>query len=455
MSSDGLGGEQQVFLPNDNVHVRSARWQLVLVVTLVAVALTAGVSIAAGDLDWDGTEPRDLSDSAPNRAWHSAIAADPSGRIVVAWSDQELYGDVARDIYVRRSDDSGSTWFAPEVISATALVSALPDACVKEGRAFVAWVDQSSIGGLNVALYEAEVGAGSARRIPSPVSLTSTRPRLAASSTRLHVVFNAGANILHASRPLTATAWPTATPAYTSTALLLPWFPMVAAGSDGQTLHVVWQERTLEGWTIMYGHGTVNGDTVDWQPPLQLYTGSVEAFYPAIAADSEGSLHVVWGEAVGTGPLDQRKQNVRYTRYDVSSGEWISPAVSIDPNPVYVNRDNPTYTAPSMAVWERGNRAEICVAWHGFRAGAFGEDVLLSCSSDRGRSWSVPWNVSGSSDVEGISIAPAIAFDRWGRLHGVWQEHRADMGNDIIYDYQVYYSHALTKVFLIFVARYG
>jgi hypothetical protein len=453
MCRDDLGLRRQILLSRVSKRPRLARWQLVWLVALVAAGMAAGVSVAGGDPDWEGTEPENIS-SGMSRAWQSVVAAGPPGRIVVAWSGQES-AEAPWNIYARRSDDNGHTWSVRRVISETAYESALPDACTVGDRVFVTWVDQKTVGGENVVIYEAEVGTEGARFIPSSIPLSSTQPRLAAGTDRLHVVFNAGASILHAMRPLTATAWPTAMGVHTSTAALGPWFPALAAGPDGETLHVVWQERGFGEWTIMYMRGKANGAEIDWEPARILSLRATEVFYPDIAADSAGNLHIVWGEAFGTGGLAQRGQYVRYTRCNAAGGECLSPAIRIDDEPVRVNQDNPTYTAPCLALLEREDQAKVCVAWHGFREGGFSEDVLLSCSLDRGESWSAPQNVSRGTDAEGISIAPSIAFDASGQLHSVWQEHTADMGPSVVYDYQVFYSRAVLRVFMPIVARHG
>ena len=426
-------------------------WQLAWLVALVVVGLAVGVSAAGGDPEWRGTDPGAISSSPDNRAWQPVIAAGPPAQVAVAWSDQDSWG-ASRNVYVRRSSDNARTWSTVEVISTTTHQSALPDMCLSGTQVFVAWVDQETVGGQNIAIYEAEVGVGGTRQIPSLIPLTSTWPRLAAGSGKLHMVFNAGAHILYAVRPLGTATWPTATPVYTSTAVLGPWFPTLAVGPTGETLHVVWQEIGFEEWTIMYMRGDAHGAEVSWGPAQSLSQGSTELFYPTIDADSAGNLHVVWGEAVGTGDLDQRDQYVRYTRYDLDSSEWLSPAIRVDPDAVRVNQDNPTYTAPSLTLRERNGHTEVCVAWHGFREGGFGEHVLVSCSWNRGQSWSVPENVSRSVGEEAMSLLPSIAFDEWGQLHGVWQEHNAAMGGSVIYNYQVYHTRALYEVFLPFVA---
>ena len=207
-------------------------WQLAGLVALAVVGLAAGVSAAGGDPEWQGTAPGAISSSPTNRAWQPVVAAGPPAQVAVAWSDQDSLG-ASRNVYVRRSGDNARTWSTVEVISATTHQSALPDMCLSGTRVFVAWVDQDTVGGQNVAIYEAEVGVGGTRQIPSLIPLTSTWPRLAAGSGKLHVVFNAGAHILYAARPFGTTIWPTATPAYTSTAVLGPWFPTLAVGPTG------------------------------------------------------------------------------------------------------------------------------------------------------------------------------------------------------------------------------
>jgi hypothetical protein len=431
------------------------RWQLAWLVALAFVGLAIGVSAAVGDPDWKGTEPSDISSSPKNKAWQPAVAAGPPAQVVVAWGDQEDSPDALRNIYIRRSDDNAGTWSAPEVISTTAYHSALPDVCLTGTRTFVAWVEQPTIGAPSVAINEAEVGGGGVRSVPSPIPLGHTRPSLGVGSGRLHLVFSAGANILHSSRPLAVTAWPTATRIYTSTTALNIGFPALAIGPDGETLHVVWQEEDFDDESaIMYVRGHAHDAAVSWEPARELAAAQTsELFFPTIAVDSAGNPYVVWGEAVGTGGTGEPDQYLRYTRCDVSSSVWISPALQVDANPVRTNQQIPFYTVPSLALFEHGDRVEVCVAWHGFRAGGIGEEILLSCSWDQGQSWSVPENVSRSVDEEAMSLAPSIAFDAAGRLHGVWQEHDDDMGLNVIYDYQVYHTRALDEVFLPLVAR--
>jgi hypothetical protein len=440
----------------------SLRWPLAWLVVLALGGVTAGVVMAQTNpdwIDWHGTEPRSISeDDEALRAWQPAIAAGAPDRMMVAWSDRTQSAGAKRNIYLVLSGDSGRTWSAPYVIT-TSLYSALPDAVAVGDRYFVAWVDQLTEGGQPSALHEAEItqtgDVVTVRSIPVPVDLQPTRPRLATSEGRLHVVFNAGdpSSILYAVRPLTATAWPTAT-VVTSTAALGSWFPSLAVDADGETLHLVWQDLDIGERTVKYMRWSAGGADVEILSPEGVT--QTQWIHPSIAADSSGNLHVIWGEEVGTGTADKLDQYVRYARFDADGGSWTE-SKRIYSEHVKVNADDPRDVSPSLAWKEEGDQLEMCVAWHGFREGSavLAEEVLLSCSEDGGETWSEPRNVSRSFGYDpgetDVSIIPAITFDTMGRLHGVWQE-RTDLMGQTSY-YEIYHAYAMHMVFLPLVMR--
>ncbi len=436
----------------------STRWRSVLIGALLLFGLTSGMVIAAASdwPAWTGTQPVNLSNSTWDMTWQPVIATGSSGQVVLAWSD---YGttDAARDIYVTLSDNDGYTWStSPWVISATVRDSVLPDALITEERRFVTWVD---LAGGPVALHEAEIaGAGTVavRSIVSPLPLAATQPRLTASAGNLHVVFNAGdpSRILYAARPLTSTAWPTATVIYTPTTdfQLGSLFPTLALDPDDETLHLAWIDIGMGIREIRYMRWETDGaytDTLSQEAPVDTSWG-----FPSIAADSLGNLHVVWEEEVGTESAANRDRYVHYTRYDASSANWTSPTVRIYSEPVRVNADDPRNIMPALSVMEEEGEVIVCVAWHGFRAGGSevgAEEILLSCSQDGGLSWPAsPQNVSRSPEAEEVSIMPSIAFNSSGRLHGAWQER-----SQFPY-YEIYYAYSLNnQVFLPLVVRSG
>jgi len=416
---------------------RRLAWPLVALALAALMTTISRASIAATDPDWHGTTPENISNSVYGMVRQPDIATGPSGQTIVVWSDGSSKDTL--DIYI--TDDTGGAWSTPEVISHTTESSRYPDVLTVGENLFVTWVD--------TFIHEAkrtEGGIWQVRQIPSPVSLVAagTQARLAASTDRLHVVFNASetglSDIYHASRSLVETAWPTATCVYTSTDQG-SWSPALAIDPDEQKLYLVWQEQiSINQNVIMYTSGTVAGDSVNWSSAITLSTGIAQSLKPDIAVDSGGNVHVAWGEP-GAGGLYE--QYVRYTRYDANSGSWSAPA-RIDSLPVQVNTDSPTYVAPVLALWEKNNQVMVCVAWHGFRSDSISEEVLLSCSPDGGLSWASPQNVSRSHGDEEISVYPSITFDTLGRLHSVWKEQS-----------EIYHSRAQHLVYLPLVIRNG
>jgi hypothetical protein len=440
-----------------------ARGRLLLIPVILALAgLTTGLAVAATDPDWAGTAPVQLSQSNTRETYQPVIATGPSGQMAVTWSDQPTETSKS-DIYLTYTEDRGNTWSTPEVISPTASKSQLPSAVIARGNIFVAWSEERALTSTTFTIHEAEPTT-EPRAVPipgtdSPSGIT-TGPRLAAGPARLHVVFNAGkvgtpdSHILHASRRLTETTWPTAKRVYTSTQGL-SWFPALAVSPDGEDIHVVWEKMILgSGRYVMYMRGTVNDAVVSWASPITLSTGITLSVKPDIAVSASGDAHVVWGEVNKESDSTSSHSYVRYRRYEVNSKEWTS-AKRIDSQAVYVNEINPTDTAPRMSMWEQNGQVTLCVAWHGFREGESAEDVLISCSQDSGDTWASPRTMSPTPDgVEqnvDISIWPSIAFDSSGTVHGVWQQ-RVEIINETSY-YETYYTHALHQVFLPLVTR--
>jgi len=419
---------------------------------LALAALMTTVSVAAitaTDPAWHGTTPENISNSSYDMARQPDIAVGPTGQMLVVWGDGPSKDEL--DIYV--TDNAGGTWATPQLISETTPSSRYPDLLVAGADVFVAWADTSVI-------HEAKRTGGTweVRQVLSPVPLIAagTQARLAASTDRLHVVFNARetgvSDIYHASR-LAGTTWPMATCIYTSTEMGA-WSPAMIAGPD-ETLHIVWKEELFSQRAIMYISGTVAGANVNWVPAITLSTGIAQSQLPDIAVDPGGNVHVVWGEKVTDG--DDDLYYVRYTRYDESAGSWSAP-VRIDPLPVQVNTDLPTHIAPRLAWWEEDSQVTVCVAWYGFRGDdtdSEAEDILLRCSQDGGNDWTgTTRNVSRSRDVPetgwGISFLPSATFDQNGWLHLVWQERA---GSAIVSDYEIYHSHAQHLVYLPLVMR--
>lgn len=439
------------------------RWALSLALLLLIGALAA-VVLAEDEADWPGTTPEDLSQSLQNRAWQPSMAASDTGRMVVAWSDAPLDPDV-RDIYAVDSSDYGHTWSEPQLVAQSSDKLLLPGTAIIGDRCFVSWSRQtSSSQGVVFYVYEKELGTAEEREVPGSYGEWPSWPRLAQDGGKLHMVFHGREyepDILYTSRELTAD-WLTATVIYTHTSVGGAFYPTMAVEPGGDTIHVVWEERASgRERAILYMEGDASGSTLSWSPAVTLSTGITLSVWPSVVADSDGNVYVAWGEQVEEVVEDivvDVDHYVRFSRRDAGSGvdDWSEPE-RVDSEPVKVNELIPTAVTLSTALLEQDGGVRLCVAWHGFREGDVetDEEVLLSCSTDQGETWSVPQNMSRTSGDESNSIWPVITFDGADDLHSVWQE-RAGVDSDIRYDYQIYHTRRLErKIYLPLVIRGG
>lgn len=432
---------------------------LVCLAALVALGLIGGLSIAVaraaltgGDPNWPRVAPRNASGSPDDRAVQPSIASNGVGRLAIVWRDQLSIGDV-QNIYASMSNDDGQTWSTPAAISTTVDNSRLPDVAFTGERAFAVWVDGDSPP--SIEMYEAEIGVEGTRTISSPIELDRIQARIAADAERLHVVFSAGASppqIYHTSR-LTDATWPVAQQVYTSAATASSNSPAVAVGPAGETVHIVWEESIFSTGEVlvMYVTGTVQQAAgVAWHSPITLSEVITQAYRPGVVVDSRGVAHFTWGEVGAAGK--QEEQYVWYARY------LDGIVVRIDPERVRVNDKTPTFVTPDITLHEDEGETTVCITWHGFRPGASNEEeILISCSSDEGASWTGPHNVSQSSGDESVqglrSIRSSVASDAAGRQHVVWREQSVS-GSQV--DWEVYHTYGLNNVvYLPLVMRAG
>lgn len=427
-------------------------------VVAAGLLLTAGLfsadRVSAADPDWFGATPRIVSTGSSQQAWRPDVAVGPSHQVVVVYSDGPRM--TQRDIYAARSADGGRSWSAPSAISTTVAGSLLPDVLFAGEQLVAAWVEQAA--DVTFTIATARYSPATDRWLMQPVPMTpgqaAPRPRMAAGAGRLHMVFNAGSeaspDIYYTTRLLTSTVWAAPTLAYTHTDVSGSWYPSIAVSPDGQTLHMVWEERTsaLER-QILHTTAAVTSAGVDWHTTVAaLSSAGALSLWPAVAVGSEGVPHVVWAEeTIGASSAcgATREHYIRYTRRDAGTGLWQA-ALRIDANPVCANEPNPKDLTPALALAAlRGGGYQICVAYHGFRPGGSAEEVLLSCTPSSPLGWSAPQNVSQSYASSAMSIFPALGSDERGRLYMAWQEQAGDNAQT---DYEAYYARSAWDLFL-------
>ena len=148
----------------------------------------------------------------------------------------------------------------------------------------------------------------------------------------------------------------------------------------------------------------------DWQPAKRLTWTSGNCFFPRIAADSSGHLHLVWftGESGDENVFYKKSTNAgtswsARTRLSYSSGLSQDPDIAVDSSDA------------------------LHVVW--FDSGPGNYEIYHKKSADGGDSWSSSRRTTWTST---LSRYPALAIDAEDALHLLWEENVS--GNfDIFY----------------------
>jgi hypothetical protein len=168
--------------------------------------------------------------------------------------------------------------------------------------------------------------------------------------------------------------------------------PRLARDPLGNT-HAVWTGGAdpSSNWRVAYQ--VFNG--ASWSAVTWL--SGPNATRPDIAADGNGTLHLVYEEAA--------EDNIWY-RSKPAGGSWTSP----------VNlKSGGRSIAASIAVNSAGNR--IIVAWH--EDGQTGGEWDILVNTFNGSAWSGPANISNNSS---LSSNARVAIDAAGNMHAAWSD---------------------------------
>ncbi|TKJ21769.1 MAG: hypothetical protein CEE43_08755 [Promethearchaeota archaeon Loki_b32] len=205
-------------------------------------------------------------------------------------------------------------------------------------------------------------------------------------------------------------------------------YPSIAI-DNSENLHVVWHDYTDGPWgtdsEIMYvnysssagwSNATVISDGFEG-----VYWNDGNSYYPSIAIDNNGNVHVVWEDlTVGPWGIDTE---IMYVNYSSSAGWSNATVISDGFGGVYWNDGNSE--RPSIAVDNNGN---VHVVWYDYTDGPWGIDteiMYVNYSSSAG--WSNATVISdGFGGVywnDGWSECPSIAIDNSGNVHVVWYDY--------------------------------
>ena len=175
----------------------------------------------------------------------------------------------------------------------------------------------------------------------------------------------------------------------------------LARTSDG-TLHCVYHRSNGTTQLVYYAYSKDQGAT--WTEEQVSYPPSKTntQFFPSIAVDSKGNVHVVWngfGWGTNTG-----KNNIEY-RMRTSSG-WQTQEAVTDKTDSQVH--------PSIAVDSQDN---VHVVWYGTRWGTNPLTANIEYRMRTSSGWQPPESVT---DIAAIQKLLSIAIDSKDNVHVVW-----------------------------------
>jgi hypothetical protein len=328
-----------------------------------------------------------------------AIAVDSDDSIHLVWEDSTP-GNY--EIYYKQSEDGGTTWSPVKRLTWTSGWSSSPAITSDSGGTIhIIWYDDTP--GNREVYYKKSTNNGSTWSAAKRITWTSaetSRPAIAVdSNNNIHVAWHdftpGNAEIYYRRSTDGGTSW--------STVQRLTWTadysedPAIAIDST-DVIHVAWRDNTPGNEEIYIKSSTNSGKT--WSIPKRLTWSSGWSQYPAIAIDSNDTLHLVWDDPT-------------------SGNAEIYYKKSTDRGATWSSMKRLTWTSggsfgPDMAVDSTGH---IHVVWEDFTPGL--PDIYHKSSPDGGTTWSAVERITWTS---GQSMSPAIAADSSGTVHVVWHD---------------------------------
>ena len=301
-------------------------------------------------------------------------------------------------------------WSAAKRLTWTSGGSELPDVAVDSNDTIhVVW-DDSSPGNEEIYYRKSEDGGTTwtpAKRL-TWTSGNSERPAMAMdTNNRIHIVYyddTPGNREIYYKRSADAGAtW--------STVKRLTWTsggsydPAIAMDSN-DTIHVVWYDDTPGNVDIYYKISADGGAT--WSTVKRLTWTSGGSYDSAIAIDSNDTLHVVWD--------DDTPNYEIYYRNSADGGATWSVVKRL------------TWTSGASTYPDRAidSNDTLHIVWYDNTPG--NHEIYYKGSVDGGTTWTAAKRLTWTS---GSSFDPVIATDSGTHIHVVWSDYTS--GNFEIY----------------------
>ncbi len=287
-------------------------------------------------------------------AYESAFTVDPAGRIFVVWSGRAS-GETSPRVYVTRSTDGGATFSAPAAVSSASGKAALPNVVAdRNGNVIAAWYD---VGGAFVVDWSHSTNAGTSFSAPSSIPDAPAAP--------------AGPGRAIDSKNNAYLAWTRQT--------------SVVVGATS----VVRLATSKAG--AAFGNTTTVSDTAAF------------AYVPDLATGPDDSLGLAfYTRPVVAGTLQDRQ--ITFLRSTNGGAAFSSP--------VFLSTAADQSYVPAVVFEASG---AIDVAWEEIDANDVQSDVFVARSTDGGKTFSAPANLSSDGGFSGSLGDPADGIGGPGR----------------------------------------
>ena len=224
-------------------------------------------------------------------SWHPDVAIDSSSTIHVVWDDDTPEGT---EIYYKRSQDGGDTWSAARRITWTPDFSYDPAIAIDSSDTIhIVWYDYAS-GDSDIYYKQSQDGGdtwGASRRLTWTTGASYT-PAVGTTSS-VHVIWEdetpGPAEIYYKSSPDSGSTW-SAARTITSTAGG-SFMPVIAVDSSAR-IHVAWYDNTPGNLELYYMRSEDDGSS--WSSAQRLTWTGGGSRYIATAIDSGDGLHIAW-----------------------------------------------------------------------------------------------------------------------------------------------------------------
>jgi hypothetical protein len=253
--------------------------------------------------------------------------------------------------------------------------------------------------------------------------------------------------------------------------------PIVAIG-DTNNIFITWQDFRNSDWDIFISNSTNNGVTFTTEARVDDDTTNSDQLFPSIAAglvNLTDSVILVWSDLRDIG---YKHINLHSNNYDIYLSSSVDEGNSFSPSYCVHNSQR----KPAIAVGDDGT---VYTAWTDYRLGAWGDifftrsmaggqiyetnfpisndsvnrgrgdldmvieddviylvwedstndpnnnEIIFTKSTDGGLSFSEPKNITNGSAL--LELNPAIAVDKTGKIHVVYEDNSIPLRWNIFY----------------------